>query len=335
MPSAIATPSHRAHPALRFDAFFLFALPALALVAGALAWMRPSIVYAIFAVDLWLFSFPHVASTFTRIAFSRRAVREHRVLLFAVPFAALGLASGLVHVGGIAALNTTYFAWQSFHYTRQSYGIDRALGHRAGIRTDRLGSAVIYLSSLAGVLVRCAEAPGSFLGSPLWLPTIPPFVAVSVGAVAGACLVAWSVRAVSSLAREPSDARFDRTLYVLLHVAMFTLGYVVIRDLTIGWLVVNVWHNTQYLGFVWSQNRRSYEGGVDRDAPAFAWIAAPGRSVRFLAACGALATVLFGVIFVTTHRTGTNPTPFLVLIQAVNFHHYIVDAVIWRRRGTR
>jgi hypothetical protein len=317
------------------DAAFVLGTPLVAIALGALSLAVPSLTALVLGFDLWFVSFPHVGSTFTRIAFTRDDARRHRWLLTVLPLAAIALAASLVRIGGLVALSTTYFFLQSFHYARQSCGIDRAYRSAAGIasRPDPLGTALVYLVPLWGVLVRCAQGSRSFLAVTIALPPVPMALAQSVGGVAMLVGVVWAIRTARTLASNEGAAERHRALYLLTHVAVFTIGYVVVRDLTRGWLIVNIWHNAQYLAFVWIQNRRRFDTTMATERRGLlAAISAPGAAFRFFVVCAAISTMGYGAVHVATGQYGSRPaiTLFLVVMQAINFHHYVVDAVIWR-----
>ena len=55
--------------------------------------------------------------------------------------------------------------------------------------------------------------------------------------------------------------------FVLSHIAIFLVAYVVVEDVNTGWLAINVWHNFQYVLVVWMSNaktlcRRRQSGGA-------------------------------------------------------------------------
>ena len=52
-------------------------------------------------------------------------------------------------------------------------------------------------------------------------------------------------------------------LYVVTHVGVFAAGYLLIEDLGHGWLVLNVWHNAQYVLTVWLFNNNRFKDEVD------------------------------------------------------------------------
>lgn len=317
----------------RFDLAFVVGVLAIAGAMTAIAGRSRPLFVAVLTVDLWVFAYPHVASTYTRLALDRASVREHRLLLFALPPLVLLGTAGLAFWGGAVALNTLYFHWQSFHYTKQSYGIARAYARAGGVAPDgdRLSDFVVLAVPFAGVLHRVAEHQPIFYATGWWCPPLPAFTGPL--AVAGAT-IATAVWVARALARwRAGRLSVGHALFVGSHLAVSLAAYVLIPDITLGWLLVNVWHNLQYLLFVWAWQRRRFARGVEAERPLASWLAQPGRAAYFLGAC-----VLLGGVFY--RALGYALTPFaaaalpviLIAHQTVNFHHYLVDAFIWRAR---
>jgi hypothetical protein len=289
-------------------------------------------LWALYA-DLWLVSFPHIGATFTRIAFRREDIRRHAWLLVGLPPVALAAVLGIVRIGDFVALNTVYFFWQTFHYVRQSVGIDRAYRHANGIgpHADPLGESLLYLVGGWGMLWRCAERPPAFLGIALWVPNVPRSIATAAALAVIAVFIAWLIRTFRTL--DDSSGAWVRPLYLFTHMIIFIVGYVIVRDATRGWLIVNVWHNAQYLLFVWMQNQRRARADGNAPTDLLAWISQPERMLPYAAVCFALGTLAYGTLFAMTGgpRLGAQSATLVIAMQAINFHHYVVDAVIWRR----
>lgn len=318
-----------------FDLGFIGGVFVFALALGGLAMRSPALFNAVLVFDLWLLAYPHVASTFTRVAFDRHAVRRRWFLLFGLPPLVLIATAGLHTFGGLVALSSLYYYWQSWHYTRQSHGIARAY-HRTRGRpdTDRLTDALVLAFPVWGVLHRVHQRPGEFYDIPLWTPWIPGILVSLAGAVALGLLLAWSLRHLRAL-RTPSPRSTGHALFVLSHVAITVISYLAIADVTRGWLFINIWHNSQYLLFVWVINAREFRGGVDPRRPFLSRICQPSQVARYALTCLALSTGFYLLLGQTPETLAWLPVlPFmLVCHMAVNFHHYLVDAVIWRSPG--
>ena len=117
------------------------------------------------------------------------------------------------------------------------------------------------------------------------------------------------------------------------HFVIFFVGYRLIDDITFGWLVINVWHNAQYILFVWLFNANRFADGVDARSPLLSRISQPGRILRYLAVCFGISTLVYFVIDMITLEQVIAGLPLTIIVyQAINFHHYIVDSRIWKVR---
>ena len=321
----------------RFDLALIVGVLALALLLGGAALTHPALFTAVLLVDLWLLAYPHVASTFTRVAFDRQSLRAHRWLVLGLPPLVLAATAAAAWAGGAIALNTIYFYWQSYHYTRQSYGIARAYRRtsEAGARgRDWLTDAVVFAFPIWGVLHRAEEHQPAFYGAPFYSPPVPKALVVVAGAVALVALGGWTIRQARAL--RAGSAELGYTMYVASHVAITAVSYLAIAEITRGWLFINVWHNAQYLLFVWAANARRFSRGVDAGRPFISWLSQRGQVGWYAAICLGLSTVFYLALGATTTRLSQEILPiYLVAHLAVNFHHYLLDAVIWRAPGPR
>ena len=99
-----------------------------------------------------------------------------------------------------------------------------------------------------------------------------------------------------------------------------------------GW-VINVWHNAQYLFFVWLFNTNRFRKGVEPKARFLSTISQPGNGWRYFGVCMALTTIIYVAIRLGGDTLLAIGIPSLIVVyQAINFHHYIVDALIWKAR---
>jgi hypothetical protein len=319
-----------------FDLALVVGVLALALALGGAALTSPTAFTIVVYADVWLLAYPHIASMYTRVAFDGVSVRAHRFLLFAVPPIVLLATAGATWAGGVVVINTVYFYWQSWHYTRQSYGIARAYASAGGppaARRDLVSDGVVYGFPLWGLLHRAEEQPAEFFGAPLWSPHVPHGVVVAVAVLALGSLAVWTWQRIRPSAAGDAPVRIGHTLFVLSHVVMTLVSYIAVRDITRGWLFINIWHNAQYMLFVWAFNARQFEGGVDPSRRLLSRISQRENVVWYALTCLGLSTLFYATLGQLTSRTAVTVLPLvLVTHQTVNFHHYIVDAVVWRSR---
>jgi hypothetical protein len=305
----------------------------LALVLGAVAARWPQLSVLVLLGDLWLLSYHHVVATFTRLAFDRASFREHRFLVLGAPAIVVALTVAAVKLIGLWVVPTVYFYWQWWHYARQSYGISRIYQLKSGHRPerDRLADGMLYLVAALGILHRSAEGWSRFLGSPVHLLRVPPLLVQVVAVAAATAVLLWG-------GREVGRARVGRldgphALYLGSHVLLFGVAYLGIRDIDVGWLVVNIWHNAQYLLLVWHYNNSRFRTGSSRDHRFLSWLSQSQRWPLYLTVCLAITSVFYGALAGVTATFAASTLPVLVIAyQVINFHHYVADAVIWKVR---
>lgn len=319
----------------RFDRLFVLGIPLLALATGALALGFPGYFFLILSLDLALLGYHHVVSTYTRLLFDLKSARQHWALLIPLPLAVFGAVYLLARYAGVAAIATIYLHWQWYHYTRQSEGINKAYGMKT--RSTQAGNAhvnraVFYLVPLAAFLMMSARPGSSFLGMEVWKLPVPQWLATDVLIAAGACLL-WWLQAQLRAWRAGTLGTLHFA-YLCSHYLIYLVSYVTIADITTGWLVINVWHNAQYIAFVWLFNANQHKGGLDRERLAISWLSQERHWPIYLLACVTLTTILYRAIDMSSgYWSGGAVVPMVVIAyQGLNFHHYIVDSLIWKLR---
>jgi len=321
---------------VHFDLTLIAGVTVLALSAGIAAVTHPQWEKAIIFANLWLLGYHHVISTYTRLVFDMDSFRKHKILVLILPGLVLLGTLALGYTLGLIAIVTLYFHWQWFHYTRQSYGIARAYMRKAqGTSEDhsRISSAALYLLPLWGILYRSYQSPQEFLGMEVQFLPVPELMVFAAGAISVGMLMWWAIHQIRSYLNRELSIGFS--LYMVSHFIIFFVGYIAIEDITHGWLVINVWHNAQYIMFVWMANNNRFKQGVDPKHTFLSQLsqANPKNIVSYLLVCLSV-TVIFYLSVYTLLKVlafGSFTVAILIAFQVVNFHHYIVDAIIWRR----
>jgi hypothetical protein len=318
-----------------FDVALLVLVPALALALGGAAALFPAFFFYALTFDIWVLAYPHVTSTYTRIAFDRASARRHWFLLTGLPALVLGGTATIAALGGAGGLFTAYYVGQTYHYTRQSYGIARAYRRRGGASasTGLLSDAVIYAFPVWGLLRRAHQGHDVFYDNPLYLPRVPAFLVHGAGVIAWALFLVWAYRELRGLAR--GSGRYGHALFVSSHVLVTVVSYVLIGEITAGWLVVNLWHNAQYLLFVWGFNASRFRDGPDPASAFLSRLCQPRNAWVYALFCVAFGAALYAALDQLGARITMGAFPALLTLHlSVNFHHYLVDGVIWKsRRG--
>ena len=201
----------------------------------------------------------------------------------------------------------------------------RKAGALAG-ESEWTSKLVFYAVPLWGILHRSYQDPGTFLGIELRVVPVPA-VLVDLAAVAAFLAVAWW--AVNrALDWWHGQLPLAHTLYMATHFIVFSVAYVWIEDITYGWLVLNIWHNAQYIAFVWLFNTNRYKAGIDDKARFLSRISQSGNSWIYLGVCFGISTLAYILI----GNALALLVPAVIIYQTINFHHYIVDGVIWKIR---
>ena len=310
-------------------------MAAIALVSGAVSLVEPRFFQWILLADIWLLGYHHVVSTYTRIAFDKKSFREHRFLVIQLPIIVLVGTVVSVLTLGFWVLPTIYLYWQWFHYTRQSYGIERIYRRKAGDSVfvhDRVAKWALYLVPMAGILYRSAQKQETFLGMEMVYLPMNFYVVVTVTVLALAALAYWMMHLI--MAAWQGRLAVAHTLYLVSHHLIFLTGYILIDDITTGWLVLNVWHNAQYILIVWLYNNNRFKNGVDDEHHFLSTISQTKNMLIYYGICIAISTSLYFVLRSATYNDaqGTVVPITLVTLMVINFHHYIVDGIIWKVR---
>jgi hypothetical protein len=318
----------------RFDLTFIFGLPAVAILTGLVILKWPHLFVPILILDLWFLGYHHVIATYTRLCFDRKSFSEHWPLLVGLlPVVAIATLA-VAYSFGLWTIVSIYFYWQWFHYTRQSWGISRAYRgkERAALYEDGwLDQAIFYALPVLGILYRSYQDAGLFIGLELRVIPVSSAIVNAAAAATIILIVLWVFRRFQAW-RERRLA-LVHTLYLLTHLGIFLVSYILIEDITYGWLVINIWHNGQYILFVWMFNMRRFNQGVDPEARFLSYISQPGRLGLYLGTCLAITGVIYlGILGTLNSLFFAGLSATIVLYQIVNFHHYIVDANIWKVR---
>jgi hypothetical protein len=318
-------------------------LAAIAVATGFTVVWKPDLFLGVLAADLWILGYHHVIATYTRLAFDRESFLEQKaLLLYALP-AVAGVVLILVVAFDPWLVPTIYLYWQWWHYTRQSEGISKAYlaknRNKCNDRNPWLTRAAFYSVPVTGILAVSNRAPGQFLFFPLkTLPVADLVVDAAFGATA-ILLSAWLISQVRAWIAGKFAVSY--VLYILSHHLIYFLAYIYIEEINYGWLTINIWHNAQYIMFVWMYNNRRFGGQVDPESRFLSTISQNGRILLYLATCLTISTAIYFVISsylataLSTAFAMTTTAIALIIYQTINFHHYIVDSMIWKLRKSK
>jgi hypothetical protein len=317
-----------------FDSTLLLAPLFTGLVVAAITVGNPRLFPVLLFADVWLLGYHHVVATYTRLAFDRSSLRTNRFLAVDLLVLMIGAVFLLTLWGGAWVIATAFLYLQWFHYMRQGYGLSRmyfrATDRSKGTARDFTTDAVVYTVPIYCIAQRSATMGDTFLGSPVATVVLPASVIAILGGLAAASVAVWTLQAASDWWHRRLDLHY--AAFVASHVLIFLVGYVIVDDVNIGWLAVNVWHNFQYVLVVWMVNTKRFARGIDPAARLLSMISQPDRIWVYFGTCLAISTfVYFNVNQVTAAVLGGSLAATLGVYMGINFHHYVVDALIWKR----
>lgn len=320
----------------KFDLVLILGVTVLALAGGFFSLDSEKLFIAILILNLWLLGYHHVISTFTRIAFDKISFSENKLLVLSLPLLVLPLTFAAAYSFGAWTVTTLYLYWQWFHYTRQSYGIARAYWHKgdnAKSLNIRLEELATYALPLLGILYRSYQSPDQFLFSDAW--TLPINL-LTIQALAGTTAIIILMQIFGWLkAWQKKELSLAYLLYMLSHHVIFLTAYILIADINYGWLVLNIWHNAQYILFVWMQNNTRFKDGIDPQRKFISTISQKDKLITYLVVSFILSTIIYkGLDLLVTQVEASSVLSLTIIVYgAINFHHYIVDGIIWRRKN--
>ena len=319
-----------------FDKTLLVAPLFAGLAAAALVTANQRLYPILLVADLWLLGYHHVIATYTRLAFDTQSLKRNRFLAVDLLLVVTGVTMAVALTAGAWVIASAFLYLQWFHYMRQGYGIGRMYfratpqGQVAGSR-DWAADFVVYLVPVYGIAARTAAMGDQFLGMPVRAFVLPSVVVTSLGVLAAAAVLFWLARTIRAAFTDTID--FAYAGFIISHVVVFLMAYVVIDDVNAGWLCINIWHNFQYVLVVWMANVKRYAGGIDSAARLLSTISQSGRVMAYFATCLVITTVVYLLLIqFTTFVLGGGLAVSLGVYMGINFHHYVVDALIWKRK---
>jgi len=338
--TAIAAPGAGWLYSRPFDLFLIFGTVLMGLAAGA-TWFMPHWIFNIVLLaNLWLLGYQHVIATFTRLCFDKASFKRSWWLIFLLAPAVLGGVMLLAKFAGLWIIATIYLYAQWFHYSRQSWGISRAYERTAphGYVADRSWQtqAAFYSFPVLGILFRSWQHPATFLTMPVKFLPVSLGVVSALGAVCAGLFIVWLVRVYSDWKKGVLPVAY--TCFMFSHFFTFTVAYLVMPTIDSGWAILNVWHNMQYVMFVWMFNNRKFKDGVKTEARFLSYLSQKRNVVWYFGLSLLLTFIVYAGIkltLVSTMATASVLTASVIVYMTINFHHYIVDAIIWRMSWIR
>jgi len=301
---------------------------------------------------------PHFAVTYllfyrdgARRAFDNRIATAQRFRYVLAGFVA-PLVLGVWGIGAAATGSASTLGWMiqlmfflvGWHYTKQGFGVMMVLSARRGVRYSTLERRLLLAHCLSAWAYAWSSPadPGrdvvetGVLYRSLAQPALLETVTLVAFAASGLALITVLGR---KWYREPAARAYVPLIGLLVSVWLWTVFSHV--DPLVAY-VIPLLHSLQYLYFVAllrGNEARAEQGPPDFRAPP--WV----RLAMLYGAALALGFLLLrqgpawldGVFVLSdvddpSRVIGVGPTPYLAaFVTFVNVHHYLMDAVIWRR----
>ena len=222
-----------------------------------------------------------------------------------------------------------------YPYTRQSEGIAKAYTFKS--KTELAGSHffnrfVFYSVPISTFLVMSSRQHPEFLWSDVYTMPIPSVLADALLFVSITTALYWLVRQLVGV-HKGSLSPLVLT-YFISHFCVYLFAYVIISDINKGWLLINIWHNLQYIAFVWVCNVNQYADPTKGASKFRQWLCAPENWLFYFIICFLISHVFYSGTEMAINLFPVEIAASLMIIvyQSINFHHYIVDACIWKLR---
>jgi hypothetical protein len=218
-------------------------------------------------------------------------------------------------------LQALYLTWSPYHYAAQAYGLSVMYCVRSGCALDARTKQLLRAAALAPFAYVFLTMPGIGLhwllpdaGQP-WLGSLSAWFGPALAAVS----VAGPLLLFAALARRPAPMPAIAPLLLLVN-AFWWLALPPLQ----AFLWATFFHGLQYLAIVVIFHVRERTARGSRHG----WWVHAGL---FYASCLALGYALFSCLPQAFVFAGASTTESLLLvIAAVNIHHFLVDGFIWK-----
>lgn len=299
-----------------------------ALKLGAEASLTP-LLLANLGVIILLSNSAHFAASTVRLYTKRDTFRDLPFLTMGLPLVTvlvLGLAVAWPEAAGLH-LRNLYLTWSPYHYSAQAYGLAVMYGYRSGGGWSMADKRLLRLACVCPFFY--AFLGNRDVGLEWFVPTsvldVPVVHAVRVGLVV-VLGVASFVLPAGLFLRHQTGGR-PRLPLISLMVVMSNGVWLVTLPYMDAFVWATIFHGLQYLAIVTVFHVRERMALPGNSQP---WWRHAGA---FYLACLGLGYLLFQVWPHAFVLAGFGFVESAMLVTAaINVHHFIVDAYIWRLR---
>ena len=264
----------------------------------------------IFLLNMLLLSYPHTIAGFIRddVIKKEKLRIPFLFLIFTITL------STLYKYTDLTVLYNIYFYYQLYHYHGQNYGVMNSAQTDNGTRG--LFRFLLYLSTLSNLLLVSQNTRFHFFGRSIYFPVDPillenHYLMISVILSTIFIILIFFIRSKNRLGKDLSKS-------LVIHHLVFAAAFHWINNPIIGWLSLNILHNLQYLCFNWSYRSK--------------------RKMKFAShpvAFHALL-ILLSIVVISLLKLSAQKLPYIlpwafILGLSLNFTHYHLDSIIWKR----
>jgi hypothetical protein len=271
----------------------------------------------------------HFAASSVRLYTRPGVTRTLPLLTLAFPvIAVLALTAAITLPEPLGLfLMTTYLVWSPYHYAAQAYGLAVMYGYRAGAPLDDTAKRAIRVACLLPFVWTLLQ-PGGGLGELLraWHVSAPTEVAQARGIVSQILQSLILFSPIGLMLWLRSRRGVVLPMISLVTIAANAVWWTVFNILD-AFVWATVFHGLQYLAIVtiFHVKDRLRDPGNRHGG---GWHAA-----TFYLGCVALGYALFELWPYAYAWAGYNfKKSALLITAAINIHHFVVDAFIWRLR---
>ncbi|GAB5439654.1 MAG: hypothetical protein Fues2KO_00030 [Fuerstiella sp.] len=222
-----------------------------------------------------------------------------------------------------------YLTWSPYHYAAQAYGIAVLYSFRSGCRLTRLQKRLLWLSALCPFIYVTLQSTYTHLFA--WLfdeysivntPTVERLMQACIN-VAAMATFATPILSWLWIFRSQRQA-----MPLISFLAVFSNGiWFVVFPLVQGFIWVTVFHGIQYLAIVMLFHvKDQMQQPGNRRSPV-------AHAILFYGISLVLGYGLFNAWPQFYRMLGFDLTESMLMVAAaINIHHFIVDAYIWKTR---
>ncbi len=274
----------------------------------------------------------HFASSTVRLYTKPGTFESLPFLTIAFPLVILGVVTGCLCVAGYLGQHvfSLYLTWSPFHYAAQGYGLALVYAYRSGCQILPGDKKLLFWTSLLPFFYAFIGSEGSglhwllptsvfydprFQAPHLWLMRVLPYVSIA------AVLLLYLKVARSTSGPLP-------IISALMLVANAAWWCFLPHD---AFVWASIFHGIQYLGIVSIFHVKDQLARPDNRRDWFYHIAS-FYGMSLLLGYGLFSVLPWGFVMMGFGMVES----IAVCVAAVNIHHFIVDAYIWRlKKGDR